>query len=87
MIFLDNLNQYTVLKKKYCNVKTLLAIGGWNEGSEKFSAVMADATLRGIFVNSALNWVRTYGFDGLDLDWEYPAQRGGAAADKVKTVF
>lgn len=48
---------------------------------------MANDALRAIFVQSALKWVLTYGFDGLDLDWEYPAQRGGATSDKVDKVI
>nr|CAD7256216.1 unnamed protein product [Timema shepardi]CAD7574969.1 unnamed protein product [Timema californicum] len=62
--------------------KTLVAIGGWNEGSEKYSAVMNDDTLRATFVDNVVNFVIKYGFDGFDLDWEYPGLRGGASTDK-----
>ena len=71
------------MKQKNKNLKTLLAIGGWNEGSLRYSNVAASASKRANFIKSALNLVRSYGFDGFDLDWEYPGQRGGAAVDKV----
>lgn len=46
----------------------------------------ADPAKRAIFVNSAVNFLITYGFDGFDFDWEYPANRGGAITDKVWAV-
>lgn len=82
-MFLGNFASFNTLKDKNSALKTLLAIGGWNEGSVKYSTVAASATLRATFIQSALDLVQSYGFDGFDLDWEYPAQRGGSSADVV----
>lgn len=74
------------MRKNNTNLKTLVAIGGWNEGSTKFSTVSKDATLRAKFVTNLFNFVRDYGFNGLDLDWEYPAQNLGVPADRVNSI-
>jgi chitinase len=76
----------TTIKQKHPHLKILLAIGGWNEGSAKYSEMAKDSKTRKIFIASALETIRKYGFDGLDMDWEYPARRSGAAVDKKNFV-
>ncbi|KAK8736986.1 hypothetical protein OTU49_004753, partial [Cherax quadricarinatus] len=76
-------NRFTALKKKNSNLITTLAVGGWNEGSTKYSNMAADPEKRKTFVDSSIDLLQKHDFDGLDLDWEYPAQRGGAPEDKV----
>lgn len=61
----------------------MLAIGGWNEGSARFSPLVADEDRRREFVKNVVKFLRVNHFDGLDLDWEYPAFRdGGKTHDK-----
>jgi len=68
----------TDLRIKYPHLKVMIAIGGWNEGSTKYSQMAKDDGHRGKFVNSTVEFLKKHKFDGLDLDWEYPAKRGGS---------
>ncbi|CAL4061012.1 unnamed protein product, partial [Meganyctiphanes norvegica] len=83
---LGNYKKFTALKQKKAGIKTLLALGGWTDSLEgngnKYSVLVASASKRQSFITHAITFLQTYGFDGLDLDWEYPAYYGNAA-DKV----
>ncbi|KAK3932974.1 Acidic mammalian chitinase, partial [Frankliniella fusca] len=80
---LDGYNRFLALKKKNPNLKVLVSIGGWNQGSYTFSTVANNAQLRKTFAQNVLNFVTEHGFDGFDMDWEYPALRGGESTDKA----
>ena len=70
-----NFNQLAKLKEKNPGVNTLISIGGWTL-SGKFSDVAATQQAREKFAASAIKFMTTYGFDGIDLDWEYPVEGG-----------
>lgn len=45
-----------------------------------------DSRKRAKFIQSVLEFIEEYKFDGLDLNWEYPASRGGKYVDKQNYV-
>ncbi|XP_059488988.1 acidic mammalian chitinase-like [Neocloeon triangulifer] len=82
-VTLNGYKDFNNLRSKNANLKTLVALGGWNAGSATYSNICNNVALRTAFVTNLYNFVVKWGFNGLDIDWEYPAQRGGIAADKA----
>jgi chitinase len=80
-----NINTIRRLRSFNSGRKLLLSVGGWNVGSVKFSNIAADRRKVETMADSALSLMQQYSFDGLDIDWEYPAQNGGSPADRVPT--
>ncbi|MGO4886266.1 glycosyl hydrolase family 18 protein [Anaerobacillus sp. MEB173] len=73
--FKGNFHQLNKLKEQYPHIKTIISIGGWS-WSEKFSDVALTEESRTTFANSVRDFMLKYGFDGVDLDWEYPVGGG-----------
>ncbi|XP_057303736.1 acidic mammalian chitinase-like [Hydractinia symbiolongicarpus] len=69
-------------KKRDPNLKTLLAVGGWIHGSVGFTDIVKTPEGRWNFITKAISYLKKHDFNGLDLDWEYPAQRGSPPGDR-----
>ncbi|GFO13885.1 chitinase-3-like protein 1 [Plakobranchus ocellatus] len=72
------------LKKKNPSLKILLAVGGWQIGSKPFIPMVRTEENRKIWVANVVDYLRRHGFDGFDVDWEFPATRGSPAEDKFR---
>ncbi|XP_064075613.1 probable chitinase 2 isoform X1 [Vanessa tameamea] len=77
----------TSFKKYHPHIKITLSLGGWNEGSVKFSRMASDKWKRAKFVKSVTQYLEKYGFDGLNVMWKYPTLRGGRPEDKKNFVI
>ncbi|KAF2087339.1 glycoside hydrolase family 18 protein, partial [Saccharata proteae CBS 121410] len=77
------------LKVRNPALKVYISVGGWGAGGEIFSNMVSNTTSRDAFITSAIKFMKTYAFDGIDIDWEYPAasDRGGTSADTANYVL
>ncbi len=80
-----NFNQLNKLKEANPGLETLISVGGWT-WSANFPAAAATPESRAAFATSCVKFMKDWGFDGIDIDWEYPVSGGlqpGTPADKA----
>lgn len=70
-----HLSQLLTLKEKNPDLKLILSVGGWT-WSKNFSDAALTEENRQLFAGSAVEILLRYKLDGLDIDWEYPGQKG-----------
>lgn len=71
----ENFRTLVGLKAKNPNLKILISVGGWT-WSGGFSDMALTPASRAKFIESAVAFLRRYHLDGLDIDWEFPGQKG-----------
>ncbi|XP_013136673.1 PREDICTED: probable chitinase 2 [Papilio polytes] len=74
------------LKERFPHLKTILSVGGWNEGTTKYSKMAADPNFRAKFIQSTVEFLKLHQFDGLDLHWKYPVVRDDKPEDRPNFV-
>ncbi|KAG7054582.1 glycoside hydrolase family 18 protein [Colletotrichum scovillei] len=82
-------SRFTALKKNNAGLEAWISVGGWSftdPGATRtaFSDMTSTSGNRQRFISGLIDFMEHYGFDGVDLDWEYPQadDRGGVTADK-----
>ncbi|KAK2013706.1 bacteriodes thetaiotaomicron symbiotic chitinase [Colletotrichum eremochloae] len=92
----DDLWQVTVDAKQYNpNLKVYVAVGGWTFSDNGtvtqplFGDIARTEASRQKFADGVVKFCNKYGFDGLDIDWEYPGagDRGGRDEDTANFVL
>ncbi|XP_046990556.1 probable chitinase 10 [Schistocerca americana] len=76
----DLYERVIALREKNPQLKVLLAIGGWAFGSTPFKELTSNVFRMNQFVYDAIELLRDFKFDGLDVDWEYPRGADDRAA-------
>jgi chitinase len=75
-----SLRRLVELKRTNPRLKVIVSIGGWM--ADGFSDAALTEASRALFADSAVDLLRQFSADGIDLDWEYPGQ--GVAGIKYR---
>jgi len=64
------------VRTRHPHLRIVLSLGGWTWGSVNtcpiYSAMASSSASMATFVSQSIKFARTFGFDGLSIDWEYP---------------
>ena len=66
-------------------VKLLLCVGGeTGTPATTFADIVADTVKQDIFIQAAIGFASRHGYDGIDIDWEYPTRGAVGRADYTR---
>lgn len=89
----DLFSDFTALKNGREGLETWISIGGWSSSDpgptrHMWSFMTQNEGFRSSFIENLIQFMETYGFDGVELDWEYPqaTDRDGVPADTKNYV-
>ncbi|GFF87212.1 chitotriosidase-1 [Aspergillus udagawae] len=82
-------SRFTGLKDSNPGLQTWISIGGWSMNdpdqptATTFSDLAGSSSAQSAFFSSLISFLQTWGFDGVDIDWEYPVatERSGKPQD------
>lgn len=61
--------RFNGLRNENPHLKTMIAIGGWDDGSVKYSKMAMNNDSRKEFVESVIEFLKEHKFNGLDFNW------------------
>lgn len=77
------MKELTSLRFKNPDLKIYISIGGWAVGGEPFSNMVRFPGTRSSFIHSIMHTVSSFGFQGIDIDWEYPAAKDRGMLSRI----
>ncbi|KAJ0068284.1 hypothetical protein NL108_004680 [Boleophthalmus pectinirostris] len=80
----DQFVRLQLLKNTNPVLKTLLTVGGTVNGISPYVSVVSKPENRAAFIQSALSYLRTHNFDGLNVAWDYPGHNGSPMEDRQR---
>ncbi|KAK4880772.1 hypothetical protein RN001_008918 [Aquatica leii] len=93
----NHYREITNLKRRFPGLRVLLSFGGDRddpEHTEKYMKLLESVDSRLAFIDSAEHLISSYGFDGIDLAWQFPKNKPkkihdtwGSIWSKVKHTF
>ncbi|XP_011307753.1 acidic mammalian chitinase isoform X1 [Fopius arisanus] len=84
----NGIREFVALHSRNPEAKLLVAVGGAaNSVGANYSKMVSTKQSRNEFIDSAVDVLKEYNLDGLDIDWEYPAFKGGVPSDRENFVL
>ena len=81
----------TIKACRQANIKIYVSVGGSNDGEKRlektFESICDSENVLEKFIKNVMKIVDIYGFDGVDLDWEYPWKNYREKFEKMVSLF